>query len=241
MTTYGWVDRKERVVRIPIEHAVDLLAARGIAGWPSPSPPRCTLSDADLDSALVTRRNRSCRGRRCSVIGLLVSSALVLLLLFALLFRFAIHYRAGNTVRPRSPHTRRAGIGRCHGQSQHWSPSSVCSSVGAQLFLNLQEAPKDALPVYVVAKQWMWKVQHRRPARDQRAARAARSRGAADHDVAGRDPRLLRAGVSHQAGRACPGRYTSMWFQADEAGRVSSVLRGILRHRPCADGRRASS
>jgi cytochrome c oxidase subunit 2 len=31
---------------------------------------------------------------------------------------------------------------------------------GAQLFLNLQDAPKDALPVYVVAKQWMWKVQH---------------------------------------------------------------------------------
>lgn len=39
LTTYGWVDRKERVVRIPIEQAVDLLAARGIAGWPSPSPP----------------------------------------------------------------------------------------------------------------------------------------------------------------------------------------------------------
>jgi hypothetical protein len=39
LTTYGWVDRKQRVVRISIEQAIDLLVGRGIAGWPLPSPP----------------------------------------------------------------------------------------------------------------------------------------------------------------------------------------------------------
>jgi hypothetical protein len=38
LTAYGWVDRERRIVRIPIEQAMDLLAARGIAGWPSPPP-----------------------------------------------------------------------------------------------------------------------------------------------------------------------------------------------------------
>jgi hypothetical protein len=39
LTTYGWVDRERRIVHIPIEQAMELLAARGIAGWPSPTPP----------------------------------------------------------------------------------------------------------------------------------------------------------------------------------------------------------
>jgi cytochrome c oxidase subunit 2 len=93
-------------------------------------------------------------------IGLLASSGLVLLLLFALLLRFAIHYRAGN-----------ADADRDHRipKSWHWEVAWTAATFvaflglffwGAQLFLNLQEPPKDALPVYVVAQQWMWKVQH---------------------------------------------------------------------------------
>jgi hypothetical protein len=31
----GWVDRQGRVVRIPIERAMQLIAERGLAGWPS--------------------------------------------------------------------------------------------------------------------------------------------------------------------------------------------------------------
>jgi cytochrome c oxidase subunit 2 len=93
-------------------------------------------------------------------VGLLVSSGFVLLLLFFLMGRFAIHYRAGN-----------AGADRDHRvkKSWHWEVSWTAVTLlaflglfvwGAQLFLRLQDAPADALPVYVVAKQWMWKVQH---------------------------------------------------------------------------------
>jgi cytochrome c oxidase subunit 2 len=93
-------------------------------------------------------------------VGLLVSSGLVLLLLFTLLLRFAIHYRAGNADADRDHQTKK---------SWHWEVSWTAATLvaflglfvwGAQLFLNLQDAPRDALPVYVVAKQWMWKVQH---------------------------------------------------------------------------------
>lgn len=39
LTTYGWADRQRRIARMPIERAMDQLAARGIAGWPSPPQP----------------------------------------------------------------------------------------------------------------------------------------------------------------------------------------------------------
>jgi cytochrome c oxidase subunit 2 len=93
-------------------------------------------------------------------VGLLVSSLLVLLLLFVLMLRFAVHYRAGNAAADRS--------GRIQ-KSWHWEVSWTVATLiaflalfvwSAQLFLNLQDTPKDAIPVYVVAKQWMWKVQH---------------------------------------------------------------------------------
>jgi cytochrome c oxidase subunit 2 len=93
-------------------------------------------------------------------LGLLLSTSLVLLLLFALMLRFAIHYRAGN-----------AGADRDHRIKKSWTWEVTWTTAtlvaflglfvwGAQLYLNLQDAPKDALPIYVVAKQWMWKVQH---------------------------------------------------------------------------------
>jgi cytochrome c oxidase subunit 2 len=92
--------------------------------------------------------------------GLLVSSLLVLLLLFAMLLRFAIHYRAGNADADRDHRIKK---------SWHWEVSWTIATLvaflalfvwAAQLYLNLQAAPKNALPIYVVGKQWMWKVQH---------------------------------------------------------------------------------
>jgi hypothetical protein len=37
LTTFGWVDRSRQVAHVPIEHAMQLLAERGLDGWP-PSP-----------------------------------------------------------------------------------------------------------------------------------------------------------------------------------------------------------
>ena len=34
--SYGWTDRSKGAVRIPISRAMQLLAARGLPGWPAP-------------------------------------------------------------------------------------------------------------------------------------------------------------------------------------------------------------
>jgi len=39
LTTFGWVDRSRQIAHIPIEHAMELLAARGLDGWPRSAPP----------------------------------------------------------------------------------------------------------------------------------------------------------------------------------------------------------
>ena len=92
--------------------------------------------------------------------GLLFASALVLLLLLFLMLRFAIYYRAGNVHADRDHRIKK---------SWHWEVSWTAITLviflalfvwGAQLYLRLQDVPSDALPIYVVAKQWMWKVQH---------------------------------------------------------------------------------
>ena len=36
LSSYAWVDRNGRIARIPIERAMDILAQRGLPGWPGP-------------------------------------------------------------------------------------------------------------------------------------------------------------------------------------------------------------
>lgn len=37
LTTYGWIDKANGIVRIPIDVAMDKVARSGIAGWPGPA------------------------------------------------------------------------------------------------------------------------------------------------------------------------------------------------------------
>ena len=91
--------------------------------------------------------------------GLLFASALVLGLLFFLLALFCVRYRASNP------------IDRGHQTSKSWrwevswkEASFVCFLAlfvwGADIYFQIYRAPPDELSVFVVAKQWMWKVQH---------------------------------------------------------------------------------
>jgi cytochrome c oxidase subunit 2 len=83
----------------------------------------------------------------------------VLGLQFFLLALFCIRYRAGNEI-DRGGHS---------AKSWRWEVSWTAASLvcflglfvwGASLFLDSYRAPSDQLTVFVVAKQWMWKVQH---------------------------------------------------------------------------------
>lgn len=91
--------------------------------------------------------------------GLLIASALVLGLLFFLLALFCVRYRAGNDV-DRENH---------EAKSWHWEVGWTTASLlcflalfawGASVYFEIYRRPPDELTVFVVAKQWMWKVQH---------------------------------------------------------------------------------
>ncbi|MBM4244183.1 MAG: cytochrome c oxidase subunit II [Deltaproteobacteria bacterium] len=89
---------------------------------------------------------------------------------------------------------------------------------GARVFVTMRTPPDDAMQVYVVGKQWMWKAQHIEGRREINEL----------HVPVGRPVRLLLTSedVIHSfyvpAFRvkqdAVPGRYTSMWFEADKVG-----------------------
>jgi hypothetical protein len=45
LTTYGWINREEGVVRIPIDRAMELVAERGLPEWEDPNAPGATPSE----------------------------------------------------------------------------------------------------------------------------------------------------------------------------------------------------
>jgi len=90
---------------------------------------------------------------------------------------------------------------------------------GASVYFTLYRAPKEALEIYVVAKQWMWKFQHPDGQREINEL----------HVPAGRRIKLILAteDVIHAfyvpafriKNDVVPGRYNTTWFEATQPGR----------------------
>jgi len=90
---------------------------------------------------------------------------------------------------------------------------------GAWLYIGQAQAPRDAMRIYVLGKQWMWKIEHP----------SGRSEINRLHVPMGRPVELtmISEDVIHSfyvpAFRikqdVLPGRYTRMWFQASRTGR----------------------
>jgi cytochrome c oxidase subunit II len=90
---------------------------------------------------------------------------------------------------------------------------------GAQVFFHMTRAPKGALDIYVVGKQWMWKAQHMDGAREINEL----------HVPIGRPVRLIMGSedVIHSffipdfrvKADVVPGRYNTMWFTASKPGK----------------------
>ena len=101
---------------------------------------------------------------------------------------------------------------------------------GAQVFFHMTRAPKDAMEIYVVGKQWMWKAQHMDGAREINEL----------HVPIGRPVKLIMGSedVIHSffipdfrvKADVVPGRYNTMWFTATEAGPLPHLLHAVLRH-----------
>jgi cytochrome c oxidase subunit 2 len=150
-------------------------------------------------------------------IGLLAISLAVALLLFILLLVFAIRYRAGSKA-DRSHPVRKTWYWEIG-----WTTLTLLGFLGlfvwgASLYLDVYRDTPDAMPIYVVAKQWMWHVQHQGGQREINEL----------HIPVHRSVQLIMASqdvihsffvpafrVKHDV---VPGRYQNLWFRAAKTG-----------------------
>jgi cytochrome c oxidase subunit II len=148
---------------------------------------------------------------------LVLVSTFFTILIFATVIVFVVKYRR----RPGRLHATQTGNNIPLEIAWMVIPLGLCMVMffwGAKVYFGLYRPPSDALDVYVVAKQWMWKLQH--------------AEGASEinelHVPVGRPVRLTMTSqdVIHSfyvpAFRVkqdvLPGRYTTLWFQATRAG-----------------------
>ena len=149
-------------------------------------------------------------------IFLVALSALMTAAIFTMIVVFAIRYR------------RRRGVvaEQIEGSTAleiTWSAIPFCIFVvifvwGAVIYFKERTPPRGATEVYVVAKQWMWKLQHEEGQREINEL----------HVPVGRDVKLIMTSqdVIHSfyvpAFRikqdVLPGRYTTAWFHPTKAG-----------------------
>ena len=147
------------------------------------------------------------------VIAFLTAGLVIFLLAF-----FAAKYRHGSNA-DRSGTTKKTWRWEVG-----WTTVSLLFFVGfamwgARIYLRLYNPPPDALQIYVVGKQWMWKAQHPGGQREINEL----------HVPARQDVRLVMASqdVIHSfyipalriKQDVVPGRYETMWFRADTPGR----------------------
>ncbi|MEX2299967.1 MAG: cytochrome c oxidase subunit II [Bryobacterales bacterium] len=144
-------------------------------------------------------------------------SAFFSVLIFAVIFYFAIRYRRRSETEIPKP---------IHGSTALeilWSVIPFCIVMvmfgwGASLFFKNSRAPEGAMTINVVGKQWMWKLQHPEGQREINEL----------HVPVGRAVRLVMTSedVIHSffvpAFRTkmdvLPGRYTTAWFEATKTG-----------------------
>ena len=147
------------------------------------------------------------------VIAFLTAGLVIFLLAF-----FAAKYRHGSNA-DRSNTTKKTWRWEVG-----WTTVSLLFFVGfaiwgARIYLRLYNPPPNALQIFVVGKQWMWKAQHPGGQREINEL----------HVPAGQDVRLIMASqdVIHSfyipalriKQDVVPGRYETMWFRADRPGR----------------------
>lgn len=139
------------------------------------------------------------------------------LLIAGVIILFVIRYRR------RTPFEIPRPIAGSHTLETLWSviPFVISMSIfvwGAGLYFHQSRPPKNAIEVYVVAKQWMWKFQH---ATGQREINEL-------HIPVGQKVKLIMTSedVIHDffvpafrvKNDVVPGKYTTLWFEATKAG-----------------------
>ena len=162
---------------------------------------------------------------------LLAVTVFFTLLIFGAIFYFAIRYRRRSEQRTAARRAHRLHAGDSV-ERDSLRPHHGDVHLGREHLLHRQQPPDDAIQIYAVGKQWMWKLEHMEGQREINEL----------HIPVGRPCELTMTSedVIHSffvpAFRTkqdvVPGRYTTTWFTAHQAGQVSPLLRRILRHQP---------
>ena len=139
------------------------------------------------------------------------------LLISGVIIFFVIRYRR------RSPYEIPRPVAGSHKLETLWSviPFIIAMTIflwGAQVYFQMYRTPENAMEVYVVGKQWMWKIQHSTGQREINQL----------HVPAGRRVKLIMTSedVIHDLflpafrikSDVLPGRYTTQWFEATTPG-----------------------
>lgn len=151
------------------------------------------------------------------ILALLLVSCAVLALVFGLILLYMVRYRAGSRAHRGVP------SGKTWGFEISWTAATLAVFFGlfiwgGDLYVRLFQPPADALQLYVVGKQWMWKVEHLGGQREINAL----------HIPVGRPIQLVMTSedvihdfsvpafrIKHDV---LPGRYETLWFQVEIPG-----------------------
>jgi cytochrome c oxidase subunit II len=90
---------------------------------------------------------------------------------------------------------------------------------GARLFAVMQRPPAGAMPVYVVGKQWMWKLQHPEGRLEINELHVPRNRPVRLQMISQDVIHSFYIPAFRVKMDVLPGRYTSLWFEATQLGR----------------------
>ena len=148
--------------------------------------------------------------------GMLVLTGAIALAICATIVVFCLRFREGRRVQ-------RGLVGRKLGLELGWTLIPLALFIvlfvwAGREFVRLYQPPDDALPVYVVAKQWMWKLQHRTGKRELNEL----------HVPLGQPVRLVMSSQDaihsfyvpafRLKQDVLPGRFTGLWFTPTQLG-----------------------
>jgi len=151
------------------------------------------------------------------IIALLLGSCAILALVFGLILLYMVKYHASSTI------DRGALAEKTWKLEIAWTIGTLLIFFGlfvwgADLYVRLFQPPPNALKLYVIGKQWMWKIEHQGGQREINAM----------HLPVGRPIQLVMTSedvihdfsvpafrIKHDV---LPGRYETLWFQVNKPG-----------------------
>ncbi len=149
--------------------------------------------------------------------AMLLLCGAVALVVCVLVVVFALRYRRGSKAPRHEPRRRLRWL------EIAWTLTPLALFAGiyawaAHDYMRLYQPPPDALPVYVVAKQWMWKLQHRNGRREINELHVPLGQPVLLKMTSQDAIHSFYAPAFRLKQDVLPGRYTTLWFTATRLG-----------------------